>query len=136
MSPGEDINPNVITCTHLEGVEPEPLINAEEDRLLKVEKDRATRKAASVKEDVSPCIELQDSGVSHLAIQEDARSLTLLSLPSSPLPTTLEAASMQRSLAINTETPAILVPEHGTDLEPQPHDTLPLPNEGAEPPIC
>ena len=108
-------------------------MDAEEDCLLKVEEDGATRKAASVEGDVSPHVKLQDSGVSHLAMQEVARSLTLSS--SSPPPTTLEAASTQRLLAINTETPAIPVPEHGMDLKLQPHDTPLLPNEGAEPPI-
>jgi len=42
---------------------------------------------------------------------------------------------MQRPLAVDTETPAIPVPDHGTDLEPQPHDTPPPPNKAAEPPI-
>jgi len=43
--------------------------------------------------------------------------------------------STQRSLAVDTETPAIPVPDHGADLEPQPHDAPPLPNEAAEHPI-
>ena len=130
LMPGEDTNPNV--SAHLEGAEPEVLMGAEEDRSLEVKEDEAARKAASVKGDISPRVELQDPGVSCLATQENAGSLTM---SSSPLPTTPEAASTQRSLAVDTETPATLVPDHGADLEPQPHDMPPLPNEGAEPPI-
>ena len=56
-------------------------------------------------------------------------------MPSPIPPTTPEAASTQRSPAANTGTPDIPVPDHGADLEPQPHNTLPPPNEGAETPI-
>ena len=121
---GEEADLNA--SAHLEGAEPEPLMDTEEDRLLKVEEDGATGKAASVERDVGPCVELQDPGVSCLAMQEDARSLTLSSLPP---PTTLEAASMQHLPAASTGTPNIPVPDHGADLEPQ------LPNEAMEYPI-
>ena len=56
-------------------------------------------------------------------------------MPLPPSPTTLEAASTQRSLAVNAETLAIPVPDHSVDLEPQPHDAPPPPNEAAEHPI-
>ena len=117
---------------HFKGMGPEVLKDMEEDCLLKVEEDGAARKAASVEGDVNPCVELQSPGVSCLAMQENARSLTL---PSPPPPTILETASMQHSPAANTGTPDIPVPEHGADLELQLHDTPPPPNEGAEPPI-
>jgi len=116
---------------HLEGAGPEVLMDAEEDRLLEVEEDGTTGKTVSVEGDMDPHIGLQEPGVSCLAMQEVAGSLTM----SSPPPTTPEAASTQRSLAVDTETPAIPVPEHGVDLEPQLHDTPLLPNEGMEPPI-
>ena len=112
--------------------QPELLMDVEEDHSLKVEEDGATRKASRVERDVSPCVELLDPGVSCLATQEDAGSLTLSS--SSP-PTNPEAAGTQRSPAANTGTPDIPVPDHGANLELQPHDTPPPPNEAAEPPI-
>jgi len=126
--PGEEINLNA--STHLEGAGPEVLMGAEEDHSLEVEEDGATGKTVSVEGDVGPCIELQEPRVSCLATQENTGSLTL---PSPPLPTTPEAASMQRSPAIDIETPAIPVPDHGVDLEPQLHDTPLPPNEGTEP---
>ena len=126
--PGEEIISN--TPVHLEGTGPEVLMEEEVGCPLEVEENGTAGKTVSVKGDVGPCIELQEPRVSCLATQENTRSLTL---PSPPLPTTLEAASMQHSLAINIETPAIPVLDHGTDLEPQPHNTLPPPNEGAEP---
>jgi len=117
---------------HLEGAGPEILMGAEEDRSLEVEEDGTAGKTVSVEGDMDPRVGLREPGVSCLATQEVAGSLTM---SSPPPPTTPEAASTQRSLAVDTETPAIPVPEHGADLEPQPHDTLPPPNEGAEPPI-
>jgi len=74
----------------------------EEDCLLKVEEDGATRKTISIEGDISPRVELQDPGVSCLATQEDAGSLTL---PSPIPPTTPEAASMQHLPAANTGAP-------------------------------
>jgi len=115
--------------THLEGTGPDALMEEEVDHLLEVEEDGAAGKAASVEGDASPHVKLQDPGVSCLAMQENAGSLTL---PSPPPPTTLETASTQCSPAANTGTPDIPVPDHGADLEPQPHDTL-LPNKAAEP---
>ena len=126
----EEIEMN--TPTHLEGAGPDALMEEEVDHLLEVEEEEAARKAVSVKGDTGPCIELQDPGVSCLATQENARPHTL---PSPTSPTTLEAASTQCSLAIDIETLAIPVPDHGADLEPQLHDTLPLPNEAVEHPI-
>jgi len=129
LMPGEDINSNVNTPVHLEGMGPEVLMDAEEDQPYVLEEDGVTRENTSVEEDGDPHIELQEPMVSHLAMQEKAGSLTLLSLPP---PTTPEAASMQHSPAVNTGTLAIPEPDHGADLEPQPHDT-PWPNEAAEP---
>jgi len=120
------------TPAHLEGAGPDALMEEEDDRLLEVEEDGATRKAASVEGDASPHVELQDPGVSCLSMQENAGSHTL---PSPMPPTTPEAASTQCSLAVNAGTQATPVADHGTDLEPQLHDTLLPPNEGAEPPI-
>jgi len=117
---------------HLEGMGPDTLMEEEDDCLLKVEEDGATRKAASVEGDVDPRIELQGPGVSCLATQENAESLTL---PSPTSPTTPEAASMQRSLAVNTEMPAIPVPDHSVDLELQVHNAPLPPNKAAEHPI-
>ena len=127
--PGENINSNANAPVHLEGTGPEVLMDTEEDQPYVLEEDGIARENASVEEDGDPRIELQEPGVSHLATQEKAGSLTLSSLP--PL-TTLEAASTQCSPAVNTGTPAIPEPDRGANLEPQPHDT-PQPNEAAEP---
>ena len=127
--PGENINSNANTPVHLEGTGPEVLMDAEEDQPYVLEEDGIAWENASVEEDGDPRIELQKPAVSHLATQEKAGSLTLSSLPP---PTTPEAASMQRSPAVNTGTLAISEPDHGADLEPQPHDT-PRPNKAAEP---
>ena len=71
--------------------------------------------------------QLQEPGVSHFTTPEDNALLTL-----SPhiIP---EAASTQRSPAVNTTTPGILEPDRCADLVPPPHDTPP-PDKGAEPP--
>ena len=87
------------TPAHLEGAGPDALMEEEDNCLLEVEEDGAARKTVSVEGDISPRVELQDPGVSCLTTREDAGSLTL---PSPTPPTTLEAASMQRSLAANT----------------------------------
>ena len=126
----EETDLNVLA--HLEGAGPEVLMDAEEDHSLEVEEDGTAGKTLSVKGDMDPHIRLQEPGVSCLATQEVAGSLTM---SSPPPPTTLEAASIQRSLAVDTETLAIPVPDHSVDLEPQLHDTLLLPNEATEPPI-
>jgi len=123
LMPGEDIYPNTNAPVHLEGMGPEVML----------EKGGITRENASIEEDRVPRIKLQESGVSHLAMLEEDMFLTTSSSPSPP--TTSKAASMQRSLAANTGTPDIPVPDHGADLEPQLHNTLPLPNEATEPPI-
>ena len=119
--------PDANACVHLESTEQEDLMNVKEDWVYKLEEGTA-RENASVKEDRDPCIKLQEPGVSYLATQEDAESLTLSSSP----PITLETARMQCSPAINTGTPAIPEPEDcGMDLELQPHDTLT--NKAVEP---
>ena len=111
---GEDITNNA--CTHLKGTEPETLL----------EKEGIAKENASVKEDSDPRIELQESGVSHLAtLEEDKFLTTSSSLPS----TTSKAARMQHSLAINTGMSAIPEPEDSADLEPPP-------DEGTKPPDC
>ena len=110
--PGE-VDPITNMPVHIKGMGPEVLIEEEDDCLLEVEKDGATGKAASVEGDVSPHVKLQGPGVSCLATQENARSLTL---PSPMPPTTPEAASMQHSLAANTGMPDISVPDHSADL--------------------
>jgi len=118
-------------CT-LKAQGPEVLKDAEEDCLLKVEVDGAARKATSIKGDVNPYVKLQGPGVSCLAIQENAESLTLpLPIP----PTTLEAASTECSPAVDIETPATPEPDHSADLEPQLHNILLPPNKAMEPPI-
>jgi len=128
-TPGEEADLNV--STHLEGAGPEVLMDTEEGRSLEVEEGGTTRKTVSVEGDINPRVELREPGVSCLATQEDAGSLAL----SSPTPpTTPETAGMQRSPAVDTETPATPEPDHGADLEPPPHDT-PLPNKAAEHPI-
>jgi len=101
---------------HLEGIGPEVLMDAEEDCLLELEEDGATRKVASIEGDISSHVKLQDPGVSCLAMQEDTKSLTL---PLPPPPTTSEAASTQHSPAINAGSQAIPVPDHSADLELQ-----------------
>jgi len=52
----EEINLNA--STHLEGMGPEALMDAEEDCLLEVEEDGTTGKTISVEGDIGPCIEL------------------------------------------------------------------------------
>ena len=125
-SPGEDPSPNVKTRAHPDIAEPEVLKDAEEDG--------TAGKTVSAEGDMEPCVRLREPGVSYLATQEDAGSLTL----STPIPpTTLEAASTQRSSAVNTAMATSPEPErgHGTDLELPPHVTLLPPNEAAEHPI-
>ena len=129
--PGE-VDPIMNMPVHLEGMGPEVLIDVEKNHLLKVEEDGATRKTVSVKGDISPCVELQDPGVSCLAMQEVFGSLTL---PSPPLYITLEAASMQCSLAANIGMLDIPVPDHSVDLELLPHNPLP-PNKAVESSDC
>jgi len=77
---------------HLEGTEPELLMDVEGDQLL--EEEGTTGENASVEEDRDPRVELPKPRVSHLATLEEAKFPTLLS----PSPTTFEAARMQRSL--------------------------------------
>jgi hypothetical protein len=99
--------------------------------LEEMEEEEATRKPASVKEDRDPHIELQEPGVSHLAMLKENESLTIP--PSSP-PPLYKAAWTQRSPAVNTRTPAIPEPASGAHLVPPlPHDPPP-PDEAAEPP--
>ena len=114
--PGEDFDPNTNAPVHLEGTGPETLL----------EEEGTAGEKASIEEDRDPRIELQEPGISHLAVQEKAGSLTL---PSPQPPTIPKAASTQRSPAANPGTPDIPVPDRGADLE------LPPPNEAAEPPI-
>jgi len=81
---------------------------------------------ASVEGDRNPRVELQEPGVSYLATQENAGSLTL---PLSPPPITLEAARTQFLPVVNAGTLATPKPEdRGTNLDPPP------PDEAAEPP--
>ena len=110
----EELDPNA--PVHLRGMGPEVLLEVEGIAVQN----------ASVEGDRDPLFDLQEPGVSHLATQEKARSLIL---PSPTPPTTPEAASTQRSPAANTGTPAIPVPDHSADLEPQLHVT-PLPKRG------
>jgi len=104
--PGEDIDPNANVPVHLEGTGPGVLMDTEEDQPEDMlEEDGITWENASVKEDRVPCIELQESRVSHLATPEKDIFL-ILSSSSSP-PTTSDTARMQHLLAINTGTLAI-----------------------------
>jgi len=114
--PGEDINPNPNAPVHLEGTGPEVML----------EEGGIAGEDASIEGDRDPLVELQEPGVSHLAMLEEDKFLIL----SPPPPITPEAASMQRSPAVNTRMSATPVQDHGADLEPQPHDT-PTPNEAA-----
>jgi len=120
-TPGEEVDPIANLPVHLKGTGPEVML----------EEGGIARENASVKGDRDPLVELQEPRVSHLATLEKAYLLT----SSPPLPTTPEAASMQCSLAINTEMPAIPVPGHSVDLEPQLHNTPLPPNEAVEHPI-
>jgi len=120
-TPGEEVDPIANLPMHLKGTGPEVML----------EEGGIAGENASVEGDRDPLVELQEPGVSHLATPEKAYLLT----SSPPLPTTPEAASTQRSLAIDTEMPAIPVPDHGADLEPQPHDAPPPPNEAVQHPI-
>ena len=106
--------------THLIRAKPETLTGEGEDRLYAME-EKAIGEIASVKEDKHPRAELQEPGVSHLPIQEKARSFTS-GLPS---PITPEAARMQRSPAVNTEIPATPEPDRSADLEPLPEAVEP-----------
>ena len=130
--PGEDIDPNANAPVHLEGTGPGVLMDAEEDRPEDMlEEDGITWENTSVEEDRVPCIELQESGVSHLAMPEEDMFLTSSST-SSP-PTTSDTARTQRSLAVDTGTLAIPILDQGAVLEPPPHN-MPVPNKGAESP--
>jgi len=100
-TPGEDATTNLYAPAHLEGAGPELSMDGKEDHSLEVEEEGITENA-SIEWDIGPRVELQDPGVSPLAMQEDVRSLT----PSSPSPITPEAASMQCSLVANTGTSA------------------------------
>ena len=87
-------------------------MDGKEDHLLKVEEEGIAGKNASIERDIGPCVKLQDPGVSPLATQEDVRSLTP---PSSSSPITPKAASMQRSLVVNTGASATPEPESDGD---------------------
>jgi hypothetical protein len=108
--PGGDSHQNVNMPMHPVGTGP--------DVLLK--KDGTAGKNASIEGDEVPHVKLQEPRVRHLIIVEENKFLTL-----SPSPITLEAASMQHSLAINTMMPEILELDRGADLDPLPHDTPP-----------
>ena len=128
-TPGEDANPDTDACAHLDGAGSELSMDGKEDHSLEVEEDGIAGDNASVEGDIGPRVELQDPGVSPLATQED---VGLLTPPSPSPPPTPEAASTQRSPAVNAGTPAIPEPEdRGADLDPPPHDT-PLPDEAVE----
>jgi len=138
-TPGEVFDPNANAPVHLEGAGLGFLMDAEEDRPYVLEEDGIAWENASVEEDRDPRIELQEPGVSHLAMPEEDMFLTSSlssssSSSSSSSPITPKTASMQCSPAIDTEMPATPEPDYGMDLEPQPHDRLP-PNEATEPPI-
>jgi hypothetical protein len=108
--PGEESNTNASVPMHPVGTGPDVVL----------EEDGTAGKDACIEEDGVPRGELQEPGVGHLTTPEEAAFLT--SSPSSH--TTPEAASMQRSPAVNTMTPGILQPNRCTGLEP-PHDTPP-----------
>src|SRR5712691_5180660 len=108
-TPGEDASPNTDARAHLHGAG-SGLSMDEEDHSLEVEEGIA-RENASVEGDIGPRVELQDTGVSPLAMQEDVGSLTPPSSPPSPI--TPEAASTQRSPAANMGTPE--TPEADSD---------------------
>jgi hypothetical protein len=92
-----------------------------------LEEDGTAGKNASIEGDEVPCVKLQEPRVRHLTTVEENKFLT-----SSPSPITLEAASMQHLLAINTMMLGILEPDRGMDLDPSPHNTpLPITSEAA-----
>jgi len=92
LMPRKDANSNTDTHAHPDGAESELMMDRKEDHLLEVEEKGIARKNASIKQDIGPHVKLQGPGVSPLATQENIRSLTPPSLPSSPI--TPEAASM------------------------------------------
>jgi len=119
ISWGKPGTPHTDTPVHLAGTEHEVLMGANENKpdewlLQEMEEEEATMKTASIGGDNDPCVKLQKSGVSHLAIQEGIESLTF-SLP--PPSTTSEAVRTQRSPVVNTGTPAIPATEGSADLE-------------------
>ena len=109
-TPGEDTNPDANAPMHSEGMGPDVLL----------EEDETAGGNASIEGDKVPRIELQEPSprVSHLTIPEDNMFLTLSSQHITP-----EAASTQRSPAINTMTLGTLKPDRGTDLDSLLHDT-------------
>src|SRR5712691_238336 len=125
--PGEDAITNPYAPAHLEGAGPELSMDGKEDHSLEVEEEGIARENASVEGDIGPRVELQDPGVSPLATQEDVGSLTPPSSP--PTPTTPEAASTQRSPAVNSGTSATPEPDSDNDDE---WDTFRAETSGAE----
>jgi len=121
--PGEDIDPNVNAPMHLEGTGPGVLMDTEEDQPEDMlEGDGIAQENTSVKEDRVPCIKLQESRVSHLAMLE--KDMFLISSSILSPPTTSDTARMQQSLAVNTGTSAIPILDQGAVLEPPPHNML------------
>jgi len=147
---GEVANPKTKARAHLEGAEPEALMDTEVDWLL--EEEGTAGENASVEEGRDPLVELQEPGVSRLVTPEEVEFLTLLSSSSSSSSPDSEAASTQRSPVVNTwtsatpeldsddewedfrtELEAMEEPVRGADWDPPLHDTPP-PDEAAEPP--
>ena len=92
-----------------------------------LEEDGTAGENASIEGDEVPHVELQEPGVSHLTTPE-VKFLTSSSSSPHIIP---EAASTQRSPAVNTGTPAIPDPEGSTDLVPPPPPRPP--DKAAEP---
>jgi hypothetical protein len=95
-----------------------------------MEEGEAAEETARVEGEKGPHVELQSPGVSQLTMLKKNKFLTF---PPSQSPTS-EAAWMQRSLVVNTETLATPeTEESGADFESPPQDPPP-PDEAAEPP--
>ena len=71
---GELGDPKANALVHLEGTRQGVSIDREDD--LSLVEEETARENASVGEDKEPHIELQKPGVSHLAMLEEAQSLT------------------------------------------------------------
>jgi len=119
ISRGEPDTPNTNAPVHLAGTEHEVLMGMEEDEpddwlLQEMEEEEAAGKTTSIKGDKDPCVELQESRVSRLAMLKEKELLTFTLSPSHTIP---EAAWTQCSLVVNIGMLAIPETEGSMDIQ-------------------
>lgn len=75
---GEAIDPQTQTFLHILKVrKQEGLMRAEGNRILGVEGRETTREITNIEEDISPDLDLKETGVSRLATPDEVEFLTL-----------------------------------------------------------